>query len=404
MMALRSGPASREPVSLDCLLVCVYFACLPFTAVSTPFGSLLKVIACPIAALLGLRLLSGRVCAALNCVHLFYGLHVLYAVLSLPLYHPPRSVTTARDLVFGLLMLLLVSMPIFNRREQEWIETAWLMAGAAGVFFALRTGEALSPWEGRAVIRILGFPMDQNYFCATLIMASLVSAKRLLARRRGSPAYLALLLLILFAILKTGSRGGLMGVTCGLLAYALFGVKGLRPRLAALGAGLVLIAAAAYVLLPALPEDVQARYTLASIAATGGAGRFAIWRRLLEYTLRSPGRTAWGAGLLSSYDTLRRAGFSAGSAHNTLIQIFCDQGAAGTLLFLLLIAACSLRTARRQPLAFCALLAILAFSMSLSFYEFKPYVNILMMCAMTFAPAPPEGARTNPDQGGRNHG
>ena len=33
----------KEKISAECILACVYFVCLPFTVVTTPFGSLLKV-------------------------------------------------------------------------------------------------------------------------------------------------------------------------------------------------------------------------------------------------------------------------------------------------------------------------------------------------------------------------
>ena len=38
----------------------------------------------------------------------------------------------------------------------------------------------------------------------------------------------------------------------------------------------------------------------------------------------------------------------------------------------------------------CAFFALMAFSMSLTFYVFKPYLNIMMMCAMSFAGLLPE--------------
>ena len=111
--------------------------------------------------------------------------------------------------------------------------------------------------------------------------------------------------------------------------------------------------------------------------------------------MRSPSRMIWGSGVNSTYEILYGAGFANGVAHNTFLQVFNDQGMIGLLLFLILIAACFGRNAVRQPLYACALTAIMAFAMSLTFYTFKPYLNIMMMCAMTFEDTLPEHGLTN---------
>lgn len=39
-------------MSVECILVCLYFLCLPFTVVTTPLGSLLKIVTMPIKAIM----------------------------------------------------------------------------------------------------------------------------------------------------------------------------------------------------------------------------------------------------------------------------------------------------------------------------------------------------------------
>ncbi len=50
----------KEKISADCLLACLYLVCLPFTVVTTPIGSLLKVMTYPIVILLAVRYLMGK--------------------------------------------------------------------------------------------------------------------------------------------------------------------------------------------------------------------------------------------------------------------------------------------------------------------------------------------------------
>lgn len=39
-------------MSVECILACLYFLCLPFTVVTTPLGSLLKIVTMPIKAIM----------------------------------------------------------------------------------------------------------------------------------------------------------------------------------------------------------------------------------------------------------------------------------------------------------------------------------------------------------------
>ena len=56
----------------------------------------------------------------------------------------------------------------------------------------------------------------------------------------------------------------------------------------------------------------------------------------------------------------------------------------GLTLFTLFAALCFFRNIRKNPEFACAFAAVMALSFSLTFYVFKPYINIVIMCAMTF--------------------
>ena len=84
------------------------------------------------------------------------------------------------------------------------------------------------------------------------------------------------------------------------------------------------------------------------------------------------------------------AGFQNGVAHNAFIQILNDEGLIGVILFAASVAACIFRNIKHRPLYACAMIALIGFALSLSFYVFKPYLNIMMMCAMSFEGCLPE--------------
>lgn len=374
----------KEKISIECILACIYFACLPFTVVTTPAGSLLKVVTIPIAAILMIRLFMGKSELTLNYIHFFYGLYMLYTVGMLVVYSEDISVVTTKDMILGYLMLMLITMRIYNSREKELIETAWIAVGLVCIYVCVTSTEVVSEVENRAVVRVFGFEEDQNQFCAYLIMPVLISIKRIFERRKFYPVYIMILLLSFYTVLKTGSRGGLIGVFAGAAIYISIGMKSMRARLgvilAAIAVGLIFVS----VVMPMLPEDVRARYTIEAVQSDGGSGRFEIWQFLLNYTVQRPERLIRGSGVFSTYSIMRSGGLKNGVAHNAYIQILNDEGMIGLLLFVTVIALCIFRTIKREPHYAAGMVSLLAFSMSLTFYVFKPYLNIMMLCAMSF--------------------
>lgn len=389
-MILDQSIVKKEPVSVDCIAACLYFLCLPFTVVSTPFGSVLKLISLPVAAFLLLRVLMGRSLFTLNYIHFTYTVYILYTVILLAVYRSEISVVTTKDMLLGLLMLLMISMRIYNEREREWMESAWLIVGVICIIAAITSREVISVNENRAVIKIFGFEEDQNHFCAYFIMPVLICIKRFQERKRFYPIYIVLLILSVYAVLKTGSRGGLIGITAGLFVYIFMGIKSIRSKILITMAGILVGIVVFTVIWPNLPEDVRARYSVTAVVEDRGTGRFDIWNYLIHYTAESPDRMLRGSGVFSTYGILYDAGFKNGVAHNTYIQILNDEGLLGLLLFLALTAACIIRNRGGRSMYACAFIAILTFSVSLTFYVFKPYLNIMMMCAMTFENTLPE--------------
>ena len=391
-MAEAKEEIKKNKISIDCIMACLYFVCLPLTVVSTPFGSVLKLITMPTVAVLSVRLLMGKSRLVFNYVHLSYFLYILYTVLLLMVYHVELTTTTTKDMVLGLLTFLLISLRVYNDREKELMEWAWILVGVICVYAVMSSNEVMNEFEARVVIRIFGYEEDQNHICAYFIMAVIISIKRIVEKRKLTPAYIVFILLIMYSILKTGSRGGLIGVLLGAFAYIIIGIKSAKAKIAICVATALMALIVVTVVFPMLDESVQERYSVEQVEEDGGSGRFEIWEYLLNYTFEKPERMIHGSGVFSTYEVMANApeGFLNGVAHNTFIQVFHDQGLIGIMLFIIGVFACMIRTYRIEKAYTCAFLAIMAFSMSLTFYVFKPYLNIMMMCAMSFEGQLPE--------------
>ena len=231
-------------------------------------------------------------------------------------------------------------------------------------------------------------------------MPTLVCIKRFLEKGRLKPFYVALLILSLYSILKTGSRGGLLGILLGIGVYALIGIKSVKARAALVCSAAVVTLFMMTVIVPRLPENVMNRYSVSAVEEDGGSGRTEIWKFLIDYSFENPRRLIRGSGIVSTYSILPAAGFRNGVAHNVFIQILNDEGIIGLLLYIITVIACLARNVKRQPMYACAHIAMLGFYISLTFYVFKPNLNIMMMCAMSFQGCLPEDDLADMFKGG----
>lgn len=375
-------------ISIDCFAVCLYFVCLPFTIVTTPFGSLLKVITYPVVAVLVYKLLFGkRMKLAFNGVQLIYSIYVLYVFLSLFISRDENAMVTIKDMMLSFFVMMLIVIRVYSEKERHLIESSWIAVGVICAYLCLTSSSVANEYENRTIVYIFGFAEDPNQFCAYFIMPVMVCLRRIMVRRKTTPLYVVLIILILYSVMKTGSRGGLIGIVAGIFICVLLAAKSIKSKLIMVGA---LIAGAVFIVLvifPLLPSDIQLRYSIQSVVEDNGAGRFNIWEYLVSYTLEKPERMIFGSGILSSYRILAGAliPVAAGAAHNQYVQVFCDQGIIGLLIFFFVIPACFFRNRRKEPYYASAFIAVMAFSMSLTLYVFKPYINIIIMCAMNFA-------------------
>lgn len=373
------------------MAACLYFLCMPYTIVTTPFGSLLKVITFPVTAVLIAKLFLGNTKPIrFNSVHFIYSLYMIISFCGLFTLRIPESITYIKDMMLSYVVIMLVTMRTYNRYEKELIDSTWIVVGIICIWLCLTSNNMINEFENRTVIYIFGFTEDPNQFCAYYIMPTMVAMKRIVEKRKTMPLYIVMLILTMYAILKTGSRGGLLGILMGLFVFIMFGTKSMKSKLGIIVTALIGGILVATVIFPMLPEDIQTRFTVADVAKNGGSGRTEIWEYLINYTGENPGRMLHGSGMLSTYPIMEANKGAGGAfekgrmAHNQFIQVFTDQGLIGLLGFIALILTCILRNLKKEPYIMAAFVSIMAFSMSLTMYVFKPYLNIVMMCSMNF--------------------
>ncbi len=374
-------------ISADCIAVCVYIICLPFTIVSTPFGSLLKVISMPIIAVLTYKLFFGK-CKrlTLNSVHLFYSLYMLYCFGGLLLLFNDQSVTLTKDMFFAYATVLLMTIRVYNNREKQLMEGAWLMLGLICIFLGLFSTGLVVEGSTREFVVIGNNFEDPNQFCAYFLMPIIISIKRIASKSPLKPFYIGMIIMSLYAVMKGGSRGGMIAIVGAIALYAFIGIKDIQKKFVTVVAGALCAFIVVTVVFPLLPDEVRQRYSIESVAEDGGSGRFDIWAALIVYTAETPERIIHGEGIMSTETSISisGSGSTAAVAHNQFIQVFADQGIVGLLFYLAWMGACFLRNIRRRPEYACVFSGLMVLACSLTFYSFKPLTNIVVMCAMTF--------------------
>lgn len=185
------------------------------------------------------------------------------------------------------------------------------------------------------------YSFDPNSLAAMMAI-TFPFATMLAYRNRGWQRWVLLgaAILLLWVLLKTQSRGSLLGAVAGsgVLLAALRG----RQKLAAV---LVSVVAAALFWTVA-PADFRSRIsTMASIEAdyntTARGGRVQIWQRGLSYIISNPIFGVGPANFEAAEGEYNRENQLTGkwsAPHNALIEVFAELGIPGGLLFLLLMA------------------------------------------------------------------
>lgn len=157
----------------------------------------------------------------------------------------------------------------------------------------------------------------------------------------------AFLLPMLFAIMKTGSRGGFLGLAAILVAFVVVGGAGIVPHARRYA---IVVAVAAVASIPFLPSTYMERIT--SMAnyqddynSTSPRGRIQIWKRGMGYMVTHP---VFGVGIdnfpvaegrLSDAALARQAGegLKWSAAHNSFVQLAAELGIIPGVLFILLV-------------------------------------------------------------------
>jgi len=251
-----------------------------------------------------------------------------------------------------LLQVVLIFWTGANLMREEPVRVAALRAfalacgfrAALQVFGIARNEKAL--WTGGARMSALG----QNANLSALILSCGLLAALALVNRQGRrwPAAVRwpIVVLIAIAVVQTGSRGGLLALSVGLLAI----LCGERTLWARVRNGVAALAALGVLGFAAYHSEGMRNRLFAAAESGQLAGRERIYPALLVMIRERP-FVGWGPveNQVELERRLQDPGYVKRDAHNLLLELLTSTGVAGTIPFLIGLTAC-VRSAWRSRL------------------------------------------------------
>lgn len=374
----------QDKIGMHCILAAVYFAVMPISIVPLFQGfSILKLIAIPMGMLLFISMFIGDVKLKFNSVHLALSLYAVYTFVSILQLRDENAVDNIRGFIETYIIGMLITIRTYNEREQRVILNSWVAVGIFSIILGLFGSYEIS--GERTTVQLFGGEEDPNQFCGYFVLPMLIYMERFIEKDKFRPFYIALFLISVYVILRTGSRGGFIGVAIAIVLYMFMSVKGAGNRFKLFIAVGILSVLSYIVLFPLLPESVQQRFSVQSVIDDKGSGRFELWETVIKAIFESDYTILFGRGIGSTGSVLNSAGFFNNVAHNHWLQVWCDQGITGVLLFAFIMASGILHTIRKKPIVAVAVLGMIALSMSLTLYaSYKAYWNVIMMAAINY--------------------
>ena len=182
-------------------------------------------------------------------------------------------------------------------------------------------------FSARQVLTILGVQTDPNNQACFLMFGISISLYYIITRKQMIVPGIATIVINMFSMMMTASRGGIVAVVAMLIIILLFVVKDTKTKIW----GIIGVAAVAFIVF----RYSNIYVSVASIERLvdledyeGGGHRIEIWKNALQLVNENPLYYLFGAGWGSYYTYNGWLGM-----HNTYLETFCNTGLIGLFLF-----------------------------------------------------------------------
>lgn len=275
---------------------------------------------------------------------------------------------------FNIGVILVLSWINYNSYEIDLFKKSLVYSGWLTVLLMMLYGDTSL---NRLTVIVNGNYQDPNYLSGFLIFSIIYYLDELIKGKKTSA--LIKVVIFLYFVLLTGSRGGMIAILVSMVFYIFTWMHEQEFKIKSF---LKIITIVIFVIImfsevmQLLPESVSQRFSLEYSINDSGAGRFDIWKVLINnLTQFNIFRIFFGTG--AGTVVYSANGFV---AHNLWIESLVEVGVIGTSLligfyFVYLKSAYKMK----EYVIYASFIGYLVMSLSMSLFTYKPIFNILLM-------------------------
>lgn len=220
----------------------------------------------------------------------------------------------------------------FTKKDIAILKKSIILSGViAAAFVLVFYLQGNFSWVYRTTLSAGGNSTDPNHLAASLILPFALQLGRLvMSKGTKRPLDILFLLLMFFAFIATGSRGGLLSIFAVIMSmFIFFKPEGKENK--AIFSVIAILAIGFYFTLPFLSEGLVERFVPTDDLNRFSAGRIEVWQAGYQAWLREP---MLGYGFGNFNETISSLTGLAKVAHNIYLQFLVELGPFG-LVFLL---------------------------------------------------------------------
>ena len=230
---------------------------------------------------------------------------------------------------FVVLLLCITQPPIDKKLITNMVYSFWIgsfLIGFLSLFFH-STYHFQSQFSARQVLTLRGVQTDPNNQAIFLMYGISISLYYLFVRREKKIFCIGTIVINMISMMMTGSRGGFLSFGVMVFIVIFFVVKDWKTKIWSIIATIVIV-----LLIVRFAPSILNSATLERLIQfdeyEGGGNRVTIWKNALTLINENPFYYLVGAGWGSYNNYNGWAGI-----HNTYLEIFCNTGSVGLILF-----------------------------------------------------------------------